>query len=298
MTANLTRRRFLVAAAAASLVAPARAERWEWRGSAMGGEARIVLIGPRDRAEAALGAVRAEIARLEALFSLHRRDSQLSRLNADGALEHPARQLRGVLARAEGWRRRTEGAFDVRIQPLWRHLAAGDAGPAPLGAVRGTRLSLSPARVALTPGGALSLNGIAQGTIADRVAALLARHGFRPPMIDAGELRLGPDQPLTLAHAGLVLAPGVRAAATSAPGALSLPGGAGHILDPATGGSPGFWRAVTVLAPDAETADALSTAFAVSAPERIAALVPEDVSVVATEGSGRVRRFGASVAGV
>jgi len=103
----LTRRMFLVSAAAAAL-APARAERLEWRGAAMGGEARIVLTGPRDRAEAALAAAAAEIRRLEALVSLHRADSQLSRLNREGRLALPAGDLRRLLAAAEDWRRRTE----------------------------------------------------------------------------------------------------------------------------------------------------------------------------------------------
>ncbi len=36
-----------------------------------------------------------------------------------------------------------------------------------------------------------------------------------------------------------------------------------HLFDPATGRSAARWRSVTVTAPDATTADALSTAFSV-----------------------------------
>jgi len=284
----LTRRMFLVSAAAAAL-APARTERLEWRGAALGAEARVVLAGPRDRAEAALTAVAAEIRRLEALFSLHRPESQLSRLNREGRLALPAGDLRRLLRRAQAWRRRTEGAFDARVQPLWTARAAGRvAGPVPPGGVE-----VSATAASLSPGTALTLNGIAQGTIADRVAALLARHGFRPEMVDAGELRLAAGQAVTIRHAGLRLHPGAAsAAATSAPGALGFPGGGHHLFDPRTGQSPGHWRAVTVLAPTAETADALSTAFAVSSPDRVGDLVPDDVSAIATDGAGRVRLFG------
>lgn len=285
-----TRRRFLVLAACAAMVAPARPGRWEWRGAALGAEARIVLAGPRDRAEAALAAVEAEIARLEALVSLHRRDSQLSRLNREGRLAAPAQDLRGLIARAEGWRAATEGAFDIRLQPLWAARARGLASGADT--IAATRIAATPGAVALPAGGALTLNGIAQGTVADRVAALLAAEGFRPPLIDTGELRVAPGRAVVLAHAGLSVRAPLPAAATSAPDALRFPGGGHHLIDPATGASPGHWRALTVFAPDAETADALSTAFAVSPRERIGDLIPPGLSAVATDPAGRVHRFG------
>lgn len=289
---RLTRRYFLVAAVAAVTVSPARADRWEWRGAALGAEARIVLTGPRDRAKAALAAAVDEIRRLEAMFSLHLPGSCLSRLNAAGTLAHPPRELRRLLSEAEAWRRRTEGAFDARVQPLWAHRASGGTGPGPVQTVRHARVQIAPAGVRLSAGTALTLNGIAQGTVADRVAGLLAHHGFRPPVIDAGEMRLGAGQTVAIPHAGVTLAPGPAAVATSAPGALRFADGGHHLLSARTGHSPNHWRAVTVVAPDAETADALSTAFAVSARARIGDLVPRDVSVIATEPSGRVHRFG------
>jgi len=65
------------------------------------------------------------------------------------------------------------------------------------------------------------------------------------------------------------------ALAVSAPGALRFADGAGHILDP-RGATTERWRAVAVVAraaPNAaETADALSTAFALSAPDLIDAV--------------------------
>ena len=292
---RITRRRFLVAAAVASLVAPARPVRLDWRGSALGAEARIVLEGPRDRAEAALAAAAAEIERLEALFSLHRPGSQLSRLNGEGRLTLPARELRRLLAAAEAWRARTEGAFDARVQPLWAHRAAGGSGPGPVASVAATRIADLPGRLALPAGGAITLNGIAQGTIADRVAGLLAREGFAPALVDAGELRLAPGRALAIPHAGIRVAAAHAAAATSAPGALRFAGGGHHLFDPASGTSPERWRAVTVLGPDAETADALSPAFAVSERARLGDLVPEGVAVVATDHAGRVHRFGRGI---
>jgi thiamine biosynthesis lipoprotein len=298
---NLTRRRFLLAATAAAAFGRVTPVRWEWRGSALGAEARIVLAAPRDQAEAALAGVVAEIDRLEDIFSLHRPGSQLSRLNADGRLDAPARDLREALAASARWTKATEGAFDPAVQPLWRHWARGEGAPdAALARVRAARIDATPARVVLSPGTALTLNGIAQGIVADRVAALLARHGFAAPVIDTGEMRLaGPGrQTIDLPAAGLRLRLAEVAVATSAPSALTFDaaGRRHHLFDPLTGDSPGRWRGVTVLAPTAEAADALSTAFAVAPPELagdLAASLP-DVAAIATDRAGRVQLFGAA----
>ncbi len=301
---RLTRRRFLLAAAAAGVLGRVRAEQWEWRGSALGAEARIVLTGPRDQAEAALADVVAEIDRLEDIFSLHRDDSQLSRLNARGELAAPARDLRDALAASARWKRLTGGAFDPAGQPLWQHWAQGAAEPAGaalgrvLARVRNTEIGLAAGRITLSPGAALTLNGIAQGIVADRVTALLIRRGFTRPLIDTGEMRLsGPERrPVDLPEAGLRLHLAEAAVATSAPGALSFDaaGRRHHLFDPRTGDSPGWWRSVTVIAATAEAADALSTGFAVSPPELVGDLAAslDDVAVVATGRAGETRIFG------
>jgi thiamine biosynthesis lipoprotein len=295
---NPTRRRFLLVMAAAAVLAPARGGTWEWRGDALGAEARILLAGPRDAAEAALAEVAAEIDRLENVFSLHRPGSQLARLNRDGVLAAPARDLTATLRRAAHWRARTEGAFEPAVQPLWTAAVAG--APPPLERVRAATVTIAPGEVRLSPGTALTLNGIAQGVIADRIAALLVRRGFAAPRVDTGELRLpGPDRRrVRLPEAGLELELAGCAVATSAPDALRFPAAGHHLFDPTTGGSPEHWRAVTVIAPTAADADALSTAFAVSPPVRIGDLVPADTLVLATDRAHRTLRFGKAPPGV
>jgi thiamine biosynthesis lipoprotein len=297
---RLTRRRFLLAAAAASVLGRVRAEQWVWRGSALGAEARIVLTGPRDQAESALADVVAEIDRLEDIFSLHRAGSQLSRLNTHGVLAAPSRDLRDALAASARWKRLTGGAFDPAVQPLWRHWAEGAAEPAraALARVRNAEIGLAAGRVTLSPGAALTLNGIAQGIVADRVAGLLVRRGFTPPLIDTGEMRLPGAERRTvdLPEAGLRLRLAEAAVATSAPGALRFDpsGRRHHLFDPRTGDSPGWWRSVTVIAQTAEAADALSTGFAVSPPELVGDLAASlgEVAVVATNRAGEIRTFG------
>ncbi len=303
---RLTRRRFLLAAAAASVLGRVRPERWEWRGSALGAEARIVLTGPRDQAEATLAEVVAEIDRLEDIFSLHRAHSQLSRLNAQGVLAAPSRDLRDALAASARWKRLTGGAFDPAVQPLWQHWAEAAEAPAEaaldrvLARVRAAEIGLAAGRVTLSPGAALTLNGIAQGIVADRVTGLLVRRGFTAPLIDTGEMRLsGPERrPVDLPEAGLRLHLAEVAVATSTPGALRFDpsGRRHHLFDPLSGDSPGWWRSVTVIAATAEAADALSTGFAVSPPELVGDLAASlaDVAVVATGRAGKTRILGAA----
>ena len=283
---KITRRRFLAVSAAAGLAwhAPARAGTFRWRGVALGAPASITLAG-LDRAAAAglAGRVEAEISRLEGIFSLYRAESELSRLNRAGRLEHPSHEMLELLDLARLVNGTTGGAFDPTVQPFWRlHAQAAADNRAPTAAEMRAALHASgwrhvQARAGLIrfgrPGMALTLNGIAQGYIADRVAGLLRGVGLVDVLVDTGEIKaLGRRADGVPWRAGIALPDGTpvarrmlsgRALATSAPMATLLDAarGAGHILDPRTGRPAARWRLASVSAPRAALADALSTAF-------------------------------------
>lgn len=281
--ASLSRRRFLVLTAGftalatgPSAAAPTRADIARWRGTALGSAASITLAHPDGRR--ILGNVLAEIARLEAIFSLYRADSALSRLNREGSLIDPPFELVECLGLAGSLHRLTGGAFDPTVQPLWAAYAeAFAAGRTPtadeISAARArtgwTRVLVEPVRIALHPGMALTLNGIAQGFIADKVTGLLAGDGLDDVLIDTGELRAlggrpgGGDWPVTLAGGRGQVPLRDRALATSAPLGTTFDqaGRIGHILDPRTGAPGGRWTQISVSASSAAVADGLSTAF-------------------------------------
>ncbi|BBE74436.1 FAD:protein FMN transferase [Oharaeibacter diazotrophicus] len=283
-----TRRRVLFVGAtllgAAVLGGPvAAAPVQRWRGVALGAGCTIELVGARD--DAVFADVEAEIRRLEAIFGLYRADGQLVRLNRDGVLADPAPELVELLALAGTVHAATGGLFDPTVQPLFdlyaRHFAAPGADPAgpsraavaaALARVGFSGVEIAADRIRLArPGMALTLNGIAQGFVTDRVAARLAAHGYGDMLLDVGEIRAAGSR----APAGDGWTVGVdrggrrdhvrlrdEAIATSAPlGTVLDPAGRfGHVFDPRRGWTGGARRAASVIAPTAALADAVSTA--------------------------------------
>ncbi|TNC66840.1 FAD:protein FMN transferase [Rubellimicrobium roseum] len=255
------RRALTILAATALCPLPSRAE--ETR-IALGAEARMTLHGPPEVTARARARAWAEMERIERVFSLYDPGSALSRLNAAGRLNAPPPELLEVLALAGQLHVATGGRFDPTVQPLWLAHANGGDTKAARRLVDWDGVTVSPEAVTLRPGQALTLNGIAQGYATDRVTAVLAEEGLIHALVEIGEFRalsgpfrLGVEDP---AHGrlGQVTLDGT-ACATSSPGAMILPDGAGHILDP-RGGAP-LWSTVTVVAAQAALADGLSTAL-------------------------------------
>lgn len=289
---SLRRRRVLqITAAAAACVglSGSRAERpaLRWAGSALGAEASLTLDHPDPvRARRLLALALAEIDRLDRIFSLQRGDSSVSRLNRDGRLARPPGELVAVLELAARVSALSGGAFDVTVQPLWRVLAGsvGDRQPSGDDVVRAAALidwravEATRAAVALArPGMAITLNGIAQGYITDRVADLLREGGLDHALVNLGETRaLGRhpaprDWRVATALGALELCD--EAVAVSGPPAPSLDPIRSNLIDPRSAAPVVAPVTVVVKAPRAVLADALSTALAVAEGERRQALL-------------------------
>ena len=242
--------------------------------AALGTKVSITAMhGSRDRAERAVGAAFGALDQVEQVMSLYRPQSQLCRLNRERVLDGPEPGLVAVLRRAQELARRTGGAFDVTVQPLWEARARGGTGlPAARASVDWRRLHVSRRRIRLAGDGmAVTLNGIAQGYAADRALAALRAHGIERGLVDTGELG-GMGRPWTVgiqhprrtdAYIDLARLDG-RCMATSGDYAPASP----HIFDPRTGRTPDRFSSVTVVARSGLDADALSTALFVLDLER------------------------------
>lgn len=303
MIAPIARRRFIrIAGIAAGLsLAPVtallgRAEAGpllhRWRGIALGADAELQIY----HADAAVAAELidrslAEVKRLERIFSLYDETSALRRLNRDGALDAPPQELVQLLAECEGFSRATAGAFDVTVQPLWdlyaAHFSIPDADPAgpTVKAIRDTSARVGHAAVRVEPdriwfergGMGITLNGVAQGYITDRVATLLRANGIGHTLVDMGETRAldthPSGRPWTIGIRDPESEHGILERLPLDDQAIATSGGYGtqfdaagrfnHIFDPRTGGSATEYLSVSVIAATATVADALSTALSV-----------------------------------
>ncbi len=242
-----------------------------------------------------------KVRQLEQQFSLYRTDSAISTLNRTGILVAPEPDMVALLQASLDFAGLTDGAFDPTVQPLWRlyadHFAADDpdpGGPAPdkladaLAKVGHRGLLVGPDRIALVkPGAAITLNGIAQGYATDCVVDFLRQAGLSTTLVDMGEIRAIGARPdgapwrVGLSDPGR---PGVltetvdlvdRAVSTTAGSGFCFDptGRFTHLFDPATGRSPARYGTVSVIAPTAAEADALSTAFSMMPPARIRDIV-------------------------
>jgi thiamine biosynthesis lipoprotein len=289
---------------------------FEWRGTALGADARIVLFDTnRDAAQQAIGACLTEIERLEQSFSLYRADSELARLNRFGRLEHLSFDLRRLLEICVDVHARSAGLFDPTVQPLWSYYARWfarnriDEQPSEherrrmLARIGLERLEVGAAAAKLAAGTQITLNGVAQGYITDRVAELLRDRGWSNVLIDLGELRALEGRPggdpfaVHLREPGLALALANAALATSSAATLvfSAPQSLAHILHPRTGLTPAHWSSLTVRHPSATIADALSTALFLADADELARIIGRfaGTSVWATDPTGVTRTLAA-----
>ena len=259
----MIRRRFLTLAACALATPALAAEAHRWQGTALGADVALTVKGGSERAARAFFAESARALRhVEEQFSLYR-GSALTRLNAMGHLPHPSDDMLTLLALAGRVHEATGGAFDPTVQPLWQVRRLGQDETAARALTGWGEIRISRAEIRLNrPGMALTLNGIAQGFAADRLAEVARRHGLTDLLIDAGEARaLGRwtariETPEGRAVRALTLLD--QALATSAPyGTRIGPDAAPHIVSLTR--QP-VWALVSVTAPTAAEADALSTA--------------------------------------
>ncbi|MEQ8788364.1 MAG: FAD:protein FMN transferase [Pirellulaceae bacterium] len=280
---------------------------------ALGTKVSITAMHER-AAEPAIDDAFAAIEQVEALMSIYRDDSQLSRLNRDGWLADPHPLLVRVLRHAQDLSRRTRGAFDVTVQPLWTlHSRASQEARRPsekeiaaarkLVDWRAVQVRDDCIRLA-RPGMQVTLNGVAQGLAADRAAEALHRAGVRHALVDCGELAaeggktasdawtVGVQHPRNPDAYVSLAALRDRCLATSGDYATRFGDDYeyNHLFDPRTGRSPAQLASVSVAAASSMQADALSTALFVLGVERGLELIRQtpDADALLVLKSGRM----------
>ncbi len=228
---------------------------------------------------------------------------------AGGPAQPISRELLLALSAARDWAERTDGAFDPTIGPvtaLWREARAKGELPDPAALARAAALVdwrkleiLAPtqgrsgtpdlavdsrpsagASARLTDAGMrLDLGGIGKGLAVDLVLDALRERGLSRALVDFGSA-VGAGAPPPGATAWSVALPGLGGVPL-VEGAVAISGDAeqfvdqdgvrhSHVTDPRTGAAMTSRSTVTVFAPSAADADALSTALTVLGPPGLA----------------------------
>ena len=267
MTAKpITRRRFLTVCAAAGVYASmplahafATAPLHRWNGILLGAQVSLTLAHPSKKtAYKIFETCVNEIKRLEDIFTLYDSHSELARLNKSGLLKNPSADLINILQLAKHYNEITDGAFDISVKAL------EDGKTSELVGMEKIHVNKHEIRLE-TPEMALTLNGIAQGYITDRVTELLKAEGLKNVLVELGEKRtIGTHpsgRPWTLAlpdHEDIALLNDMALATSSS---FSADNGKPHIIDPSNGRYITTAKTISVVATTATMADALSTAF-------------------------------------
>ena len=288
--------------------------------SAMGTSVTFKVWTDRElAARAAMQDALAEIKRIEAMMTTWNDASDVSKINAaaGGPPVVVSPELLTVLHGARAIHDASDGVFDVTyygLKGLW-HFDQDAANDIPSAAeikarlplVDGSKVELDDAANTVrlpTKGMAINLGGIAKGYAVDKAAEVLARNGFTDVVVQAGgdllvrgrkgqaDWTVGIRDPRGKEDDFFALAP-IRDSSFSTAGdyerAFVKHGKRyHHILDPRTGYPATACRSVTILAPDALTADELDDAVFILGPEKGLKLIearPGVGAVIVDEGN-------------
>jgi len=241
-----------------------------------------------DRAELGVKRAFAEMSRLESVFTRHDPDGEVARLNDAGVLDSPSPELVALLQRCRRLYDRTDGAFDPTVLPVVSAFESGSDHP------QDARRHVSDATFEdvvvdeseLRTPTPLTLDGVAKGAVVDAGVAAL-RDWVDAGLIEAGgDVRVfGGDDSSSRWRVGVENPRGDGLASTVRldSGGVATSGDYRiyydedrtnhHIITPGTGRSPTEDTSVTVVADDAETADAHATAAFVLDDDRAAAML-------------------------
>ncbi len=252
---------------------------------------------------------------VDTLMSVYNPASELSRFNAApaGQTMPLSRQTIDVLTRSFIIWKRTDGAFDVTISPLiqlWKRCEKADRVPSESELHRARNESLwsfidirHAGAIKTMDSAAVDLGGIAKGYAIDLAVEVMISAGCAGGIVDiGGDVRCFGQKPDKKPWRVAIVDPfddnstspfailAVRNAAVCTSGNyrryhIIKQKRYSHIIDPRTGMPAEMYPSVTVVAPDACTADAWATGLSILGPEGLKLLAGTDIEAMVVIGS-------------
>ncbi len=280
----------------------------EYEGLLFGSYIKIkVLELNAEKANRIVTKVFAEMARFDSIFSLYNPTSEINQINQQrrGKL---SQDFKNLLAKALGVSKKSNGAFDITVLPIiqyWRSYFKSKELPDSLEIRRllkfvdYRKIKIQNDSIYMPDSFRIDLGGIAVGYSIDRAVEILKREGIKTGLIDAGGDIMGfGDRKWKVAVKNprgeeLIRTFSIQNQGIATSGDYEkffMKNGKRyhHILNPKTGYPAWGCASVTVIAPDAITADAYSTTIFVLGVKEGLALAEKmngvEVFIIADEG--------------
>ena len=253
----------------------------------------IVYTTDEAKSEEVINAAFERMEEIEGIASIFDEQSQASRLNRDGYLESPSKDLRNLIDISLEYSQRTDGYFDITVQPLLELWESGlwmepedvqqNRVNETLKLVGPDKIMVEDDRILLTEEGVkITLGGIAKGYAVDEALKVIKSMGVKNALINAGgDMAAIGSKPRGEAWYIALVNPDDTSQSLAnfdiINNAITTSGNyeryfdperkAHHILNPKTGYPAQGIISVTVIADTATQADALSTSIFVMGPE-------------------------------
>ena len=171
-----------------------------WTGSVINAPARIEIHSADNKLNSnIIKKIDDLVLTYENIFNLQNNNSEISLLNRNKTLHNASPELIEVIKKSQYISYNTEGLFDITVQPLWElyysNFILNNKSLPPdenkinetLKLVNWKNVKVSNDMVSLQNQSSITLNGIAQGWITDKITALLIANGFTNTLVDFGE---------------------------------------------------------------------------------------------------------------
>lgn len=265
----------------------------------MGTYVTVIVYADEDTADKAIEAAFKRFGEIESIASIYDENSEVSRLNNEGIIESPSRELRELIELSVYYYNISGGSFDITISPvleLWKEGLWQETEEVQTKRVEETLRYVGSDKIVIedtkiyfkTSGMSIDLGGIAKGYAVDEALKVLTGFGIDNALVNAGgdigTIGVKPDGTAWLIELDNPFDDGKEDPGTIEPlpsfiieeMAVATSGNyyryydpekrVHHITDPRTGYSANECISVTIIASNCTEADVLATSVFVLGP--------------------------------